>query len=105
MTELYRDVSGSEVVLLGDFWMGTHIVFSTNHVLLCSCLHQCQDELSTHMKTQTGHFTVEELAGALDEMCLRTDKTQMESFIQRSLTLTGRNLITLHSSARILKSS
>ncbi|PIO37445.1 hypothetical protein AB205_0172720 [Aquarana catesbeiana] len=65
---------------------------------------ECQDELSTHLKTQTGHLTVEELAGALDEMCLRTDKTQMESFIQRSLTLTGRNLITLHSSARILKS-
>ncbi|XP_073451889.1 uncharacterized protein [Aquarana catesbeiana] len=62
---------------------------------------ECQDELSTHLKTQTGHLTVEELAGALDEMCLRTDKTQMESFIQRSLTLTGRNLITLHSSAQI----
>ncbi|KAM5132303.1 uncharacterized protein ACMZJ9_019106 [Mantella aurantiaca] len=62
---------------------------------------ECQEELSTHMKTHAGHLTVEELVGALDEMCLRSDKAQIESFIQRSVTLTGRSLITLHSAAHI----
>nr|DBA14748.1 TPA: hypothetical protein GDO54_004041 [Pyxicephalus adspersus] len=64
-------------------------------------IKECQDELSTHMRTQAEHVTVEELAVALDEMCPHTDKAQIESFIRRSVTLTGRSLIPLHSAAQI----
>ncbi|XP_066457473.1 plectin-like isoform X2 [Eleutherodactylus coqui] len=64
-------------------------------------IRECEDVLSTHVKTRAGHLTPTELSAALAELCPLLTSTQIESSIQRSVTASGRPLLSLRSAAYI----
>ncbi|XP_056389140.1 uncharacterized protein LOC130283530 isoform X3 [Hyla sarda] len=64
-------------------------------------IRECEDVLSTHVKTRAGHLTPGELSEAFTELCPLLSRTQIETSIQRSMTASARHTVPLRSAAQI----